>query len=58
MATLPATTSKPDVPVIGLLAHVDTSPEASGANVKPIIHRNWQGGDIVLPDDPTAGQAE
>ena len=54
MATIPATTKKPNVPVIGFVAHVDTSPEASGAGVKPIVHRNWQGQDIVLPDDPTA----
>src|SRR5690348_8785578 len=40
-----------DVPVIGFLAHVDTSPALSGANVKPIIHRNYRGGDIVLPGD-------
>ncbi len=52
-ATVPATTKKPNVPVVGFIAHVDTSPEADGANVKPIIHRNWQGGDIVLPDDPS-----
>lgn len=54
MATIPATTKKPNVPVIGFLAHVDTSPEASGAGVKPIVHAKWQGEDIVLPDDPTA----
>lgn len=54
MATIPATTKKQDVPVIGFLAHVDTSPEMSGTNVKPIVHRNWQGGDIALPDEPTA----
>ncbi len=54
MATIPATTKKPNVPVIGFLAHVDTSPEASGAGVKPIVHAAWQGQDIVLPDDPTA----
>ena len=53
-ATVPATTKKANVPVIGFIAHVDTSPEADGANVKAIIHHNWQGGDIVLPDDPTA----
>jgi tripeptide aminopeptidase len=53
-ATIPATTRKPNVPVIGFIAHVDTSPESSGENVKPIVHRDWQGGDIVLPDDPTA----
>ena len=39
MATIPATTPKPDVPVIGFIAHVDTSPEMSGADVKPIVHR-------------------
>jgi len=54
MATIPATTRKANVPVIGFIAHVDTSPESPGANVKAIIHRNWQGQDIVLPDDPTA----
>ncbi|MCU0612094.1 MAG: peptidase T [Candidatus Eisenbacteria bacterium] len=53
-ATVPATSAKVGVPVIGFIAHVDTSPETSGANVKPVIHRNWQGGDIVLPDDPSA----
>lgn len=52
-ATIPATTKKRGVPVIGFIAHVDTSPEQSGANVKPIVHRAWQGGDIVLPDDPS-----
>jgi len=51
-ATIPATTAKGDVPVIGFFAHVDTSPEMSGANVKPIIHENYQGQDLVLPDDP------
>src|SRR5829696_7572538 len=41
------------VPVIGFIAHMDTSPEVSGANVNAIIHKNYQGGDIVLPKDPT-----
>src|SRR5215470_16361805 len=54
MATVPATSKKNNVPVIGFVAHVDTSPEASGAGVKPIVHRDWNGQDIVLPDDPTA----
>ena len=40
-----------NVPVIGFLGHVDTSPEVSGKDVKPIIHENYQGGDIVLPGD-------
>ncbi|MBI3539919.1 MAG: peptidase T, partial [Candidatus Eisenbacteria bacterium] len=53
-ATIPATTKKTGVPVIGFVAHVDTSPEASGAGVKPIVHADWKGGDITLPDDPTA----
>ncbi len=51
MATLEANTDK-KVPVIGLIAHMDTSPEVSGANVKPIIHKDYQGGDIALPGDP------
>jgi len=54
MATLPATTKKTNVTVIGLIAHVDTSPESSGEGVKPIVHRNYQGQDLVLPDDPSA----
>jgi tripeptide aminopeptidase len=54
MATVPATTAKRDVPVIGFIAHVDTSPEMSGGGVKPIVHRKWDGRDIVLPDAPDA----
>jgi tripeptide aminopeptidase len=54
MATIPATSRKTGIPVIGFIAHVDTSPEMSGAGVKPIVHRNYQGQDIVLPDDPAA----
>ncbi len=41
-----------DIPAVGLIAHVDTSPAVSGANVNPIVHRNYRGGDIVLPNDP------
>lgn len=41
------------VPVIGFIAHMDTSPAVSGENVNPIIHKNYQGGDIVLPKDTT-----
>jgi tripeptide aminopeptidase len=41
------------VPVIGFISHMDTSPAVSGENVNPIIHKNYQGGDIVLPKDPT-----
>lgn len=54
MATIPATTSKAEVPVIGVIAHVDTSPEMSGADVRPIVHSAYDGRDLVLPDDPTA----
>jgi tripeptide aminopeptidase len=53
-ATVPATSGKQNVPVIGFLAHTDTSPEMSGEGVKAIIHRCYQGQDLVLPDDPTA----
>ncbi len=51
-AELPPNTAK-DVPPIGFLAHMDTSPEVSGANVNPVIHKNYDGGKIVLPADPT-----
>ena len=50
-ATLPSNVDY-DVPVIGLISHMDTSPEVSGANVNPVIHKNYQGEDIVLPNDP------
>ena len=42
-----------DAPVIGFLAHGDTSPAVSGDGVRPIVHANYQGGDLVLPGDPT-----
>jgi len=41
------------VPVVGLIAHMDTSPAVSGENVNPVIHKNYQGGDLTLPKDPT-----
>jgi tripeptide aminopeptidase len=41
------------VPVIGFISHMDTSDAVSGANVNPIIHKNYQGGDIILPNDKT-----
>jgi tripeptide aminopeptidase len=46
-ATLPGTTG--NGPVIGLIAHMDTSPEAAGAGVEPIVHRDYRGGAIELP---------
>ncbi len=45
--------SQKKVPVICFCAHMDTAPDASGINVKPLLHSNYQGQDIVLPDDPT-----
>src|SRR6516162_6827445 len=54
MATIPATTTKPNVPTIGFISHVDTSPEMPGDGVKPIVHRRFDGRDLVLPDDPGA----
>ena len=51
-ATIPGNTKK-DVPVICFCSHMDTSPDCSGENVKAIIHKNYQGQDIILPDDHT-----
>jgi tripeptide aminopeptidase len=51
-ATVPSNSPK-KVPVICYCAHVDTAPDCSGAGVKPILHKNYDGTDIVLPDDPT-----
>lgn len=41
------------VPVICFCSHMDTSPDCSGHNVKPILHQNYQGQDLILPDDPS-----
>jgi len=49
-ATIPSTTTK-TTKVMCLCAHVDTSSDSSGTNVKPILHKKWDGSDIVLPDD-------
>ena len=51
-ATIPANTAK-KVPAICFCSHMDTSPDCSGANVKPQIVKNYRGGDIVLPGDPS-----
>ena len=51
LATIPATTSTP-VPTIAFLAHVDTAPQFHATGVKPIVHRRYGGGEIVLPDAP------
>lgn len=52
-ATIPANTTKANVPVICFCSHMDTSPDCSGEHVKPLVHHNYRGADIVLPDDPT-----
>src|SRR5690606_34143850 len=51
-ATIPSNTDK-QVPVICFCSHVDTSPDCSGTNVKPLIHENYQGQDLSLPEDPS-----
>ena len=51
-ATIPATSDK-NVPVLCFCSHVDTAPDCSGKDVKPLLHMQWNGQDIVLPDDPT-----
>lgn len=51
-ATIPSNTSK-KVPVICFCSHVDTAPDCSGTHVKPILHKNYSGADITLPDDTT-----
>ena len=48
-ATLPGAR---DGPVVGLIAHVDTTPDTPGTGVKPIVHRTWEGSPIALPGDP------
>ena len=50
-ATVPSNTDKKEVPAICFCSHVDTAPDCSGTNVKPILHENFNGNDIVLPDD-------
>lgn len=50
-ATVPATV--PGKPTIAWIAHVDTSPETTGKNVRPTIHENYNGKDVVLPGDPS-----
>ena len=51
-ATIPSNVEH-EAPAIVWFAHVDTSPEFSGANVKPVLHENYDGTDIVLPGDPS-----
>ena len=52
-ATIPSNSDKKNIPTICFCSHVDTAPDCSGTNVKPIHHRYYDGNDIVLPDDNT-----
>ena len=52
-ATIPSNSDKKNIPAICFCAHVDTAPDCSGTNVKPIHYRYYDGNDIVLPDDNT-----
>jgi tripeptide aminopeptidase len=52
-ASIPSNTEKENIPVICFCSHIDTAPDCSGTNVKPILHRHYDGRDIILPDDTT-----
>jgi len=52
-ATIQSNSDKKNIPTVCFCAHVDTAPDASGTNVKPIVHKKYLGQDIVLPDDTT-----
>ena len=51
-ATIPSNSPKAKVPSIFFCSHVDTAYDCSGTDVKPIVHKNYQGGNLTLPDDP------
>lgn len=51
--TIPSNSLKENIPTICFCSHMDTAPDCSGTNVKPLVHRNYQGAPIILPDDPT-----
>lgn len=52
-ATISSNSDKENIPTICFCSHMDTAPDCSGTNVKPIVHRNYMGAPIVLPDDPS-----
>src|SRR5258707_14806724 len=52
MASIPANTRKARVPTVAFFAHVDTAPDCSGHNVKPILHPRYNGRVIKFPDNP------
>ena len=53
LGTIPSTSSKDNLPTLCFCSHMDTAPDCSGTNVKPIVHRNFDGTPISLPDDPS-----
>ena len=53
LGTIPSNSEKENIPTICFCSHMDTAPDCSGTNVKPIVHYNYQGDPIVLPDDHT-----
>jgi tripeptide aminopeptidase len=53
MATVAPTAGCDHAPAVGFIAHVDTSPEMPGHDVRPLVHERYDGGDIVMPDDPS-----
>ena len=57
-ATIPANTDKENVPVICFCSHVDTSPDVTGAGVKPMVHKKYDGLDIVLPEHPAGSEPQ
>ena len=52
-ATISSNSDKENIPTICFCSHMDTAPDCSGTNVKPIVHRNYTGAPIALPDDPS-----
>src|SRR5581483_2901317 len=52
-ATVPSNSEKVDIPVICFCSHMDTAPDCSGTGVKPVVHKNYRGEDLILPDDPS-----
>jgi tripeptide aminopeptidase len=52
-ATITSNSTKENTPTVCFCSHLDTAPDCSGTHVKPILHKNYQGQDIILPDDPS-----
>ena len=52
-ATIPSNSERENLPTICFCSHMDTAPDCSGTDVKPLVHRKWDGSPITLPDDTT-----